>query len=265
MAMFLTHLREKGIYPAEVITDGSSLYPIPLKKIWPTAVHQLCLFHETRHVTKAVMEVIQDLRKELPSPPPAERKGKGGPIVNHPPSENPDDPAVKRWHLRRDERQAGIIQIQQLTHQGLSQRAISRQTGLNRRTVQKWLQEEVSEPEIGNESIVTEDKNAEIPENSPKTDDTSQPPAPWTDWGEVHQVHETLQEHRFLFLKRPCHLTEKEKEIIANLLDSPVGGKLQVPYAFLKDWYAFWNTPDQKIAFRCRREETDPISNLAGL
>ncbi len=44
--------------PIQVITDGSSLYPTVLAKIWPTAAHQLCLFHETRHVTRAVLDVI---------------------------------------------------------------------------------------------------------------------------------------------------------------------------------------------------------------
>jgi hypothetical protein len=108
METFLRQLRELGVVPEEVITDGSSLYPATLKKVWPTAVHQLCLFHETRHVTKAVMETIQDLRKALPSSPPAERQGKGGPINNHPPSEDPNDAAVHRWHQRRQARQAGI-------------------------------------------------------------------------------------------------------------------------------------------------------------
>ena len=87
------------------------------------------------------MESIQELRKALPAPPPKERRGKGGPIVNHSPSDDPQDPAVLRWHQRLQERQAGIARVQQLHQQGLSQRAISRQTGLNRRTVQQWLQE----------------------------------------------------------------------------------------------------------------------------
>ncbi|MBI3942187.1 MAG: hypothetical protein HY326_04170, partial [Chloroflexi bacterium] len=51
MEAFLTRLKAAGIAPAEVITDGSSLYPAILRKIWPQAAHQLCLFHETRRVT----------------------------------------------------------------------------------------------------------------------------------------------------------------------------------------------------------------------
>jgi len=55
---FLTRLKTAGIEPAEVITDGSSLYPAVLSQVWPKAAHQLCLFHETRQVTKGVMKLI---------------------------------------------------------------------------------------------------------------------------------------------------------------------------------------------------------------
>lgn len=48
MAAFLDRLKEAGLCPEEVITDGSSLYPSLVAEIWPTAAHQLCLFHETR-------------------------------------------------------------------------------------------------------------------------------------------------------------------------------------------------------------------------
>lgn len=56
---FLTRLKAAGIAPHEVITDGSALYPAVLAKVWPLAAHQLCLFHETRRVTAAVLEVIK--------------------------------------------------------------------------------------------------------------------------------------------------------------------------------------------------------------
>jgi hypothetical protein len=65
---FLFHLSQVGVQPEQVITDGSALYPAVLAKVWPVAAHQLCLFHETRHVTKTAMEVIQAVRSALPSP-----------------------------------------------------------------------------------------------------------------------------------------------------------------------------------------------------
>jgi bacterioferritin-associated ferredoxin len=54
---FLARLQRAGIQPAQVITDGSPLYPRVLTRVWPTAAHQLCLFHEARRVTRAVLEV----------------------------------------------------------------------------------------------------------------------------------------------------------------------------------------------------------------
>jgi len=55
MQGFLERLRAAGVDPDEVITDGSPLYPTTLAAVWPTAAHQLCLFHQTRTVTKSVV------------------------------------------------------------------------------------------------------------------------------------------------------------------------------------------------------------------
>ena len=136
---FLQQLRAAGIQPNQVITDGSSLYPTVLTKIWPTAAHQLCLFHETRHVTRAVLEVIQAVRRTLPAPPPKPGRRWGGRLQASPPTDDPSDPDHQRWQLRQATRQAGIAQVHTLARQGLSHRAIARQLGIHRRTVKVWL------------------------------------------------------------------------------------------------------------------------------
>jgi hypothetical protein len=41
VAAFVRRLKEAGICPEEVITDGSTLYPAVLAEVWPTAAHQL--------------------------------------------------------------------------------------------------------------------------------------------------------------------------------------------------------------------------------
>ena len=82
---FLVRLRDAGIQPDQLITDGSSLYPTVLTKIWPTAAHQLCLFHESRHVTRAVLEVIQAVRRSLPTPPAKPGRRWGGRLQASPP------------------------------------------------------------------------------------------------------------------------------------------------------------------------------------
>ena len=140
---FLLHLREIGVEPDQVITDGSKLYPTVLAQIWPSAAHQLCLFHETRHITNAVMKLINTIRKEIPHPPPRRSVRSGGPLHAQPPSDDPNDPAAQRWYWRQADRRAKIAQVHALTEQGLSQRGIARQTGHHRDTVRRWLKEPI--------------------------------------------------------------------------------------------------------------------------
>jgi transposase len=140
---FLAHLKEVGIDPDQVITDGSSLYPTVLSKVWPDAAHQLCLFHETRHVTKAVMKAINAIRKSLPNPPPTLATRGGGPLRSQPPSDDPTDPESQRWYWRQARRHVEIRLAHELAKQGLSQRAIARQTGHNRKTIKRWLEEPI--------------------------------------------------------------------------------------------------------------------------
>jgi transposase len=140
---FLTHLKGVGIEPDEVVTDGSALYPTVLAKVWSKAVHQLCLFHETRHVTKATMKAINAIRKNLPQPPPTSGTRGGGPLHDQPPSDDPNDPTTQRWYWRQARRCAQITPVHELAQQGLSQRAIARQTGHHRQTVKQWLAQPV--------------------------------------------------------------------------------------------------------------------------
>lgn len=140
---FLSNLREAGVNPDQVITDGSKLYPTVLGQVWPSAAHQLCLFHETRHVTKAVMKVVNAIRKDIPHPPPSPSTMGGGPLHDQPPSDDPSDPASQRWYWRQVDRRAKITRVHELAEQGLSQRAIARQTGHHRDTVKKWLKQPI--------------------------------------------------------------------------------------------------------------------------
>jgi transposase len=137
MEAFLRRLKAAGISPDQVVTDGSTLYPTVLSKVWPTAVHQLCLFHETRRVTGAVMKLINSVRKNLPEPPPsperAIRSRRSRPLSASPNPATPDPQAVRNRQ---------IAWVHHLAEQGLSQRAIARQTGFHRLTVREWLQME---------------------------------------------------------------------------------------------------------------------------
>ena len=66
VATFLGHLRAAGNMPDQVITDGAAVSPRVLAGVWPAAVHQLRLFHETRRVTAAVDAVAKAVRTALP-------------------------------------------------------------------------------------------------------------------------------------------------------------------------------------------------------
>jgi transposase len=136
---FLTRLKAVGIDPAEVITDGSSLYPTVLSKVWPSAAHQLCLFHETRRVTGGVMKLINAVRRNLPNPPSASTHRGARPLHRQPLNGTPNSPAMRRWQQRQAERNNQIALVHHLAEQGLSQRAITRQTGFSRSTVKRWL------------------------------------------------------------------------------------------------------------------------------
>lgn len=156
---FLTRLKAAGIAPAEVITDGSSLYPAVLKLVWPQAAHQLCLFHETRRVTGGVMKLINAVRRNLPSSPTTTQGRGARSFRRQPPRDDPNDPAVQRWQRRRAEREQQIGRVHHLAEQGYSQRAIARQTGFSRPTVKKWLK--LKRPELSLKAIVA------VPEPAP--------------------------------------------------------------------------------------------------
>ena len=143
MATFVRRLQAAGISPEEVITDGSSLYPALLAEVWPTAAQQLCLFHETRHVTDAVAAVLTLVRRSLPTPPPRPRQPGGGRLSDVPPTRHRDDPTTQQWHLRRARRHAAMREVHALARQGYSQTAIALHTGRHRRTIRRWLSQEI--------------------------------------------------------------------------------------------------------------------------
>jgi hypothetical protein len=94
-------------------------------------------------------------------------------------------------------------------------------------TVKQWLQQ--GPPAETEEPALTQAAIDQVP-----------PPVPWSDWDQVRQLREALQEHRFLFLRRPENLIAEEEETVTYLLASPVGAELQVIHSFLGDWYDLW-------------------------
>jgi hypothetical protein len=234
VAAFLRRLKAAGILPEQVITDGSALYPSVLATVWPTAAHQLCLFHETRRITGAIDEVARAARKALPKPPPVSRPTLGGRRRIITPPAGATDVAVERWRWREATRAAGLAQVHALRQRGLSIRAITRETGFNRRTVTRWLREEqpAATPDVPDEAAIRPAGSAPAPETPL--------PAPWPSWDEVRRVRAALQAARPLLVRRPEHLSPAEQARLMALLASPIGAELQLARAFVEDWYGIW-------------------------
>lgn len=228
---FLVRLKQAGIEPEEVITDGSALYPSVLAAVWPAAAHQLCLFHETRRVVEAVNDVLKAVRRTLPAAPSAAPPTLNGHARATPPAEDQHDPAAERWRWRQAATVAGATQAHQLRHQGQSERAIQRQLGFNRRTIRRWLRQ--PPPMLG----------GPIPDALPPAPPppVELPPPGWRDWDEARQVREHLRRHRTLLLRHPTHLTPEEQATLADLLSSPVGERLRVARRFLEEWFALFH------------------------
>jgi transposase-like protein len=73
MLRFLRNLKNWGLGPRVIITDGSSLYPAVLAELWPDAEHQLCTFHVIKEINELILAAVRRLRAAL------SRRGKRGP------------------------------------------------------------------------------------------------------------------------------------------------------------------------------------------
>jgi hypothetical protein len=73
---FKAQLDRRGLSVRGVTTDGSSLYPKVLKKLWPKARHQLCKFHVIKEIIKAVLHALAKLRKEMTAQIPRQPRGR---------------------------------------------------------------------------------------------------------------------------------------------------------------------------------------------
>jgi hypothetical protein len=243
VAAFLWRLEQMGIQPAEVVTDGSGLYPAVLAAVWPAAVHQLCLFHETRAVTRAVQQVVWQVtraaRAQVPKlPAPHQLRGGarelpvGAAGGAAPPAGTAGAGAADAWRARRHE---AIALAHRLRRRGWSLVGIAAHTGYNRSTVRRWLR---VPPPAGLAPGAASGGGAPPP--MPTGKQATPPPAPWRSWDEVGTVRHGLAGARFLLVHRPEHLTERERGQLDVLLQSPVGAPLRVARAFLEDWFLLW-------------------------
>lgn len=78
MDAFLQRLKEKGIYPEVVITDGSPLYKDALQEVWQGVEHQLCIFHVIKEVNKLILDALRAIKNRIKKQGNKGRKKKRG-------------------------------------------------------------------------------------------------------------------------------------------------------------------------------------------
>jgi Transposase len=78
MRRFLQNLKNWGLEPVTVITDGSNLYPALLAELWSEADHQLCVFHILKEINQLVLDAVRRLRRAMSRRGRAGRKKKRG-------------------------------------------------------------------------------------------------------------------------------------------------------------------------------------------
>jgi hypothetical protein len=73
---FQAILTQRGLTLKGITTDGSPLYPLPLRLAFPDVPHQICEFHVLKELTKAILRAVARIRKKLASAKPAAQRGR---------------------------------------------------------------------------------------------------------------------------------------------------------------------------------------------
>jgi len=73
---FQAILLQRDLTLKGVTTDGSNLYPEPLRVVFGNVPHQLCEFHVIKELTKAVLRAVAKVRKKLAARKPTLKRGR---------------------------------------------------------------------------------------------------------------------------------------------------------------------------------------------
>jgi len=73
---FKAHRDARNLKVVGITTDGSDLYPVPLKVVFPGVPHQVCEFHVLKEITQAVLHALAKVRKELKAALPKRPRGR---------------------------------------------------------------------------------------------------------------------------------------------------------------------------------------------
>ena len=77
---FFLAFREKfsarGLSLRGITTDGSPLYPEPIRAVFGTVRHQVCEFHVLKEINKAILKAVAHVRRELKKKEPKLPRGR---------------------------------------------------------------------------------------------------------------------------------------------------------------------------------------------
>lgn len=93
---FRMALQLRGLTLRGVTTDGSPLYPEPLRAVFGEVPHQICEFHIVKELTKTILRTVAQVRKALAARQPTLKRGR------------PSTPAAKRAVRQRERGQQKI-------------------------------------------------------------------------------------------------------------------------------------------------------------
>jgi len=81
----LLELKEAGINPELVVTDGAKFYVAVIKDVWPEAEHQLCVFHFIKGTFKELGKLFWSYYHNMPAPKNkrGRPKKRGRPRLDH--------------------------------------------------------------------------------------------------------------------------------------------------------------------------------------
>jgi hypothetical protein len=75
---FQAALASRGLSLRGITTDGSELYPQPIREVFGAIEHQVCRFHILAELTKAVLRAVAQVRKHLAAQKPKLPRGRPG-------------------------------------------------------------------------------------------------------------------------------------------------------------------------------------------
>jgi hypothetical protein len=73
---FAARLASRGCRVRGITTDGSSLYPQALAKVFPSVPHQVCEFHVLKEITRAILHTLARVRKQWQAEIPKQPRGR---------------------------------------------------------------------------------------------------------------------------------------------------------------------------------------------